>query len=203
MSNFMSIGYYLLYDLSLFMSRTRSVLDPTQTRPVGVGWRNSKSTARINQSSWFWVRVSIGQFDRLSEAKKSHRNLQKSCWNLEKVVGICIFFAKNCRNLARFGYIPPDLVEISSDLVEISLDLVEISLDLACFCRFGWIFNMALVVFKLLGFWRSKSITRLVGVSSWKRKLLVDWLDLRFGSESGQCWAVWPGCRVSVGSRQP
>ena len=159
MSNFMSIRYYLLYDLSLFTSQTRSVLDPTRTRPVGVGWRNLKSTARINQSSWFRVRVSVGQFDRLSEAKKSHRNLQKSRWNLH-------FFAKNCRNLARFGYIPPDLVEISSDLVEISLDLVEISLDLACFCRFGWIFNMALVVFKLLGFWRSKPITRLVGVSS-------------------------------------
>ena len=130
MSNFMSIGYYLLYDLSLFMSRTRSVLDPTQTRPVGVGWRNSKSTARINQSSWFRVRVSIGQFDRLSEAKKSHRNLQKSCWNLEKVVGICIFFAKNCRNLARFGYIPPDLARSGWDLIGSGWDLIGSGRDL-------------------------------------------------------------------------
>ena len=118
MSNFMSIRYYLLYDLSLFTSQTRSVLDPTRTRPVGVGWRNLKSTARINQSSWFRVRVSVGQFDRLSEAKKSHRNLQKSRWNLH-------FFAKNCRNLSRFGYIPPDLAGSGWDLIGSGQDLVR------------------------------------------------------------------------------
>jgi len=64
-----------------------------------------------------------------------------------------------------FGKSPQNL-HFSLKIVEIWLDLVEILLDLACFCRFGRIFYMALVEFELLGFWRSKPATQLASVGS-------------------------------------
>ena len=49
---------------------------------------------------------------------------------------------------------------------QVKLDIVEISPNLACFCKFGLIFYMALVGFVLLGFWRRKLAPRLAGVGS-------------------------------------
>ena len=155
-----------------------SVLDPTQTRPASVGWRNPKSIAGINRLSWLRVRVSVGQFGQSLGTKKSHRNLQKTSSesgnifrNLEKVAkcgknrwNLQIFFfslkiAKIWSNLAKSH-------QVQLDIIEISPDLVEISPNLACFCKFGLIFYMALVGFVLLGFWRRKLAPRLAGVGS-------------------------------------
>ena len=122
------------YDVNIFLFHTHShvltplrpvqgsILDPTQTQPIGVGWRNSKSTAGINRSSLFQVKVSVSRFGRSSKTKKkSLKSAKKSLvgkfakiwkksskyafyrcnmhlfhWNLH-------FFAKNCWNLAESG----------------------------------------------------------------------------------------------------
>ena len=100
------------------MGRAGSILDPTRTQLVDVGWRvEEPKTDRQNQS----VELILGEGERRlvrwsSESKKSHRNLQKMslestfyCRNLHFITGICIFFFGIyiffCKKLLYYGRI--------------------------------------------------------------------------------------------------
>ena len=182
------------FKIMLGTSKTRLVhgMDRVDFGPnllaSGGRWRDPKPIAQIHRFSWFRVQVVADRFGQWWELSKS----AKCCWNMQKIVGFyknspfCLNFAESSQNLTRFGRDLTRSCWISLKQNLILLDLVY-SIN-----RVRW-----------LGFWRRKPTTRLASVSSWRQKPAANWLDLRFGMDSGHHQAIWLGFRVPIESRHP
>lgn len=72
------------------MGRARLVLDPSRTRPTGLGGRQRdlKPTVGVNWLSRFWFRLVfklVWSMEKVVGACKCRRNLQKNYYNLQKL----------------------------------------------------------------------------------------------------------------------
>ena len=113
----------LRWCVGLSTGRVGSVLDPTRTRPAGVGWKAEGSETDRRCHSVGSVRSVL----RVAGSCKRRRNLQKIRQNLQKL----------SRSAPKIAKISLDLLEsrrISPNLAWMSPDLTKSRLNVAGYC---------------------------------------------------------------------
>ena len=105
-----------------------SVLDPAQTRPVGVGWKAERPETNRRRHS---VKSILGSgVERVARSCKRRWNLQKIRRNLQKPSRFAPKIAKISLDLLESHRISPNMVEISLGSPRMSSDLTKSRLDL-------------------------------------------------------------------------
>ena len=193
------------FDLRLGVStgRVGSVLDPTRTRPVGVGWkaegpetdRRRHSVESVLGSGRFgrcWESPDpanvAGIFKKFSGICKNpvdlHQKLPKSAWISSNLAGSHQIWSRSRLDLLECRRISPNLAWISSNVAgshQISLECRRILPDFAWMssdiARFEY--NVGRVGW--LGFWGRKPATQPTGIKSWGQKPVTDRRSGRVG----------------------